>query len=388
MIPTPHGGRLVHRLASEAVRTKRDAELKDLPKVAPFVDQLYDADKIGIGAYSPLEGFVGSEALASIVAKGRLPDGLPWTIPILFPAPTGAARESLRGVGPGDEVAIVDGRGRAIAMLRIDEEFPIDRGAIARGVYGTEDPAHPNVADLFAAGETAWAGPVTLLRRLEIAGGQPDPGPAETREEFARRGWKSVAAYQCRNPPHTAHEYIQRLTLEREDVDALFIHPVVGRLKKGDYRPEVILEAYHALVRDYYPSSRVRVQPLGITMRYGGPKAALFLAIVRKNFGCGVYIVGRDQAGVGKYYDPYACHRIFDEYDLGILPLRYEESFFCRRCGWMASEKVCAHDPSHRVQTSQTRIREALASGAELPVEILRPEVASVLRRSNVILTE
>jgi len=388
MIPAPHGGRLVHRVATDPVRERRDGERKDLPTVTPFVDQLYDADKIGIGAYSPLEGFQGSEAIGSVVARGRLPNDLPWTIPIFFPAPTGAARERIRGVGVGDEVAIADAAGRAVALLRIDEEFPLDRRGIARSVYGTEETAHPNVADLFAASETAWAGPVTLLRRFESVGGSVDPTPAETRAEFARRGWGSVAAYQCRNPPHTAHEYIQRLTLEREDVDALFVHPVVGRLKKGDYRPEVILESYEALVRHYYPAARVLVQPLGITMRYGGPKAALFLAIVRKNFGCGVYIVGRDQAGVGKYYDPYACHRIFDEYDLGIQPLRYEESFFCRRCGWMASEKVCPHDPSNRVQTSQTRIREALASGAELPVEILRPEVAAVLRRPNIILTE
>jgi sulfate adenylyltransferase len=388
MIPTPHGGPLVHRLATDAVREKRDAELRDLPTVAPFIDQLYDADKIGIGAYSPLDGFQGSEAIASVAAKGRLPNDLPWTIPIFFPAPARAARARLKGIGPGDEVAIVDGQGKAIALLTIEEEFRLDRSAIARGVYGTEDPAHPNVADLLAAGETAWAGPITLLRRVEIAGGRPDPTPAETRDEFARRGWRSVAAYQCRNPPHTAHEYIQRLTIEREDVDALFIHPVVGRLKKGDYRPEIILEAYSALVQHYYPSSRVLVQPLGITMRYAGPKAALFLAIVRKNFGCGVYIVGRDQAGVGKYYDPYAAHRVFDEYDIGIVPLRYEESFFCRKCGWMASQKVCPHDPSDRVQTSQTRIRESLTNGTELPVEILRPEVAAVLRRPNIILTE
>ena len=388
MIPDPHGGRLTGRRASDAERARRDAELRDLPKVAPFVDQLYDADKLGIGAYSPLDGFQGSEAVASVVAKGRLPNGLPWTIPILFPVPTGPSAAALAGVGPGDEVALVDAAGEALALLRIEERFPIDRRAIARGVYGTEDASHPNVADLYAAGETAWAGPVTLLRRLPFAGGRTDPTPEETRAEFARRGWRSVAAYQCRNPPHTAHEYIQRLTLEREDVDALFVHPVVGRLKKGDYRPEVILEAYEALVRLYFSPRRVLVQPLGFTMRYGGPKAALFLSIVRKNFGCGVYIVGRDQAGVGKYYDPYACHRIFDEYDVGIRPLRYEESFFCRRCGWMASEKVCPHPTTDRIQTSQTRIRESLATGAELPNEILRPEVASVLRRPNVILTE
>ncbi|MGB6499856.1 MAG: sulfate adenylyltransferase [Thermoplasmata archaeon] len=388
MIPTPHGGRLIHRLADDAERDKRDAELRDLPKFIPFIDQLYDADKIGIGAYSPLEGFQGSEAVEAVVARGRLPDGLPWTIPIFLPAPVGPARAELKDVGPGDEIAMLNSRGTAIALLKVEEEFPLDRGAIAQGVYGTKDPAHPNVADLLAAGDTAWAGPITLLRRLQIDGPAADPTPADTRADFARRGWKTVAAYQCRNPPHTAHEYIQRLTLEREDVDALFVHPVVGRLKKGDYRPEVILEAYEALVRNYYPASRVVVQPLGITMRYGGPKAALFLAIIRKNFGCGVYIVGRDQAGVGKYYDPYACHRIFDQYDLGILPLRYEESFFCRRCGWMASEKVCPHDLSNRVQTSQTRIREALATGADLPGDILRPEVAAVLRRPDIILTE
>ena len=387
MIPTPHGGRLVHRVASDALRRKRETELGDLPSVTPFIDQLYDAEKIAIGAYSPLDGFMGSEAIASICARGRLPDGLPWTVPIPFPVPEGPGTESLHGVGVGDEVVLRDASGHAIALLRIEEEFPLDRATIARSVYGTEDRAHPNVADLFAAGSRAWAGPITLLRRLDTAPGQSEPTPSELRAEFAHRGWRSVAAYQCRNPPHTAHEYIQRLTLEREDVDGLLVHPVVGRLKKGDYRPEIILEAYDALVRNYYPAARVMVAPLGITMRYAGPKAALFLAIVRKNYGCGVYIVGRDQAGVGKYYDPYACHRIFDEYDLGILPLRYEESFFCRRCGWMASEKVCAHDPSQRAATSQTRIRESLASGTEIPAEILRPEVAAILRRPDVILT-
>jgi sulfate adenylyltransferase len=387
MIPTPHGGRMVDRTASAAVRARRDDELGDLPRVTPFIDQLYDAEKIGIGAYSPLEGFMGSEAVLSVTTTGRLPGGLPWTIPILFPAPTGPEARAVEGVGVGDEVALLDGAGRAVALLSVEEQFGLDRAAIARATYGTDDPNHPNVADLLRMGPTAWAGKVTLLRRLETTIDRPEPGPTETREEFHRRGWKSVAAYQCRNPPHTAHEYIQRVTLEREDIDGLFIHPVVGRLKAGDYRPDVILDAYDALVRNYYPARRVWASPLGITMRYGGPKAALFLAIVRKNYGCGAYIVGRDQAGVGKYYDPYACHRIFDDYDLGILPLRYEESFFCRRCGWMASEKTCAHDPSERAATSQTRIRAALANGTELPMEILRPEVAAVLRRPGATLT-
>jgi sulfate adenylyltransferase len=387
MIPPAHGGHLVDRRVASPERERRLAEARDLPQVAPFVDQLYDAEKIGLGAYSPLTGFMGSAEVASVLDRGRLPNGLPWTVPIYFPVPEGPGAGPAEGLRSGDEVALVDARGAPVALLKIEERFQLDRSALARKTYGTEDTGHPNVADIFRHGEFAWSGPVSLLGRLDTVGGRAEPGPAETREEFARRGWKTVAAYQCRNPPHTAHEYLQRVTLEREEIDGLLIHPVVGRLKKGDYRPDVILDAYEALVGAYYPSSRVVVRPLGITMRYGGPRAALFLAIVRKNYGCGAYIVGRDQAGVGRYYDPYACHRIFDEYDIGVVPLRYEESFFCRRCGWMASEKVCAHPATDHVLTSQTRVRESLAKGESLPTEILRPEVAAVLRRPDAVLT-
>ncbi len=383
----PYGGRLVARELSDADRVRREAELGHLLTVSPPIDQLYDAEKIGIGAYSPLEGFMDSETLGSVTRTGRLPNGLPWSIPIHFPIPVEASGTPAGAAGPGDDVGLLDPGGRLIAILHVEERFPIDPTALARATYGTEDPKHPNVADLLAGSTTAWGGRIDLVHRLLPPWDRAEPTPAETRTEFARRGWERVAGYQCRNPPHTAHEYIQRLTLEREDVDGLLIHPVVGRLKKGDYRPEVILEAYDALVRNYYPANRVMMTPLTITMRYGGPKAALFLAIVRRNYGCAVYIVGRDQAGVGKYYDPYACHRIFDAFDIGVQPARYDESFFCRRCGWMASGKTCAHPVSDRAETSQSRVRDALASGAELPPEILRPEVAAILRRPNVMLT-
>jgi sulfate adenylyltransferase len=387
MIPAPHGGRLVDQVASPSERARLDRELPGLPKVRPFVDQLYDAEKIALGAYSPLDGFMGPGTLESVLGRGRLPNDLPWPMPIYFPVPEGPGNAGAAELGAGDTVALEDARGEAVALLTIEERFRLDREALARGAYGTVDPAHPNVADIFRHADHAWSGPVRLLRRLETVAGRAEPGPAELREEFRQLGWKTVAAYQCRNPPHTAHEYLQRVTLEREEIDGLLVHPVVGRLKTGDYRPEVILDAYDALVRGYYPASRVIVRPLGITMRYGGPKAALFLAIVRKNYGCGAYIVGRDQAGVGKFYDPYACHRIFDAYDVGVVPLRYEEAFFCRRCGWMASEKVCPHGPAERVVTSQTRVRESLAKGERLPTEILRPEVAEVLRRPDAVLT-
>ncbi len=388
MIPPPHGGRLIDRQVSPSERARRDSEIRDLLKISPFIDQVYDAEKIGVGAYSPLEGFQGGEALETILATNHLPNGLPWTIPILL-APSGAENLAVVDqVRTGDEVGLLDGSGTLFAVLHIEEKFRYDRKRYAEGVYGTTDPHHPNVADVFAAGETALAGRIDLLRRLDHPTGSLELSPLETREEFARRGWKSVAAYQTRNVPHTAHEYLQRCTLEREEVDGLLIHPVLGRLKKGDYRPEVVLEAYQELVRNYYPPDRVLLAALSISMRYGGPKAALFLAIVRKNFGCSLYIVGRDQAGVGKYYDPFACQRIFDEYPIGVTPLKFAETFFCRVCGWMATSRTCVHSPEHRLDTSQTRIRRALSQGEALPTEIIRPEVARILARGDVLLTD
>ena len=383
----PHGGRLVDRMASESERARRDAELADLPKLRPFIDQVYDAEKIGTGAYSPLEGFMTASTLEGVLSAGRLPGGLAWSMPILL-APSGAENERVvAGLRAGDDVALLDDKDRFFALLHLDETFRYDKTAVAQSTYGTTDAAHPNVADLLASGDVALGGRIDLLRRLDLPTGSEELTPAEARALFERKGWNHVAAYQCRNPPHTAHEYLQRITLEREDVDGLFIHPVVGRLKKGDYRPDVILEAYRALVRNYYSEDRVQMAAFSITMRYAGPKAALFLAIVRKNFGCDSYIVGRDQAGVGKYYDPYACHRIFDEFPVDIQPLRYEETFFCRVCGWMATGKTCHHPQTDRVDTSQTRIRKALTEGIAPPREILRPEVFEILSRPNVVLT-
>jgi sulfate adenylyltransferase len=386
MIPLPHGGKLVDRSVPPSVAARREAEKSDLLLVRPHVDQIYDAEKIGIGAYSPLDGFQGSSDLDSILARSRLSNDLPWTVPILL-APTGTENlEVVAKARPGDEIGLLDGAGRLFATVHLEEKFRYDRAAVAQSVYATVDRAHPNVPDVLDAGDVALAGRVDLLRRLDLPTGLLELTPAETRAEFARRGWNNVAAYQTRNVPHTAHEYLQRCTLEREDVDGLFVHPVLGRLKRGDYRPEVIVEAYKALLKNYYPSDRVLLASLSITMRYGGPKAALFLAIVRKNFGCGLYIVGRDQAGVGKYYDPFACQRIFDDLPLDIVPLKFPETFFCRACKWMATAKTCAHPASDHLDTSQTRIRAALGAGEALPTEIIRPEVAQVLSRGNVLI--
>ncbi|MHB8352407.1 MAG: sulfate adenylyltransferase [Thermoplasmata archaeon] len=386
MLPPPHGGHLVERLLSDPERDRRDSELADLPQLHPFEDELYDLEKIAVGAYSPLSGFMDADELDSVLTRGRLPNDLPWSMPILLAPRSRADRQTMEGLRPGEEVALLDGADRLVGLLTYRERFPLDRARIAGTVFGTVDPAHPNVADLMAGGAVAIAGPVQLVRPLELPARRLEVSPRQAREEFARRGWASVAAYQCRNPPHTAHEYLQRITLERPDVDGLFVHPVVGRLKSGDYRPEVILAAYEALISAYYPADRVLLASLSIAMRYAGPKAALFLAIVRKNYGCGLYIVGRDQAGTGTYYEPFACHRIFDEFDIGVVPLRYGETFHCRRCDGMASPKTCAHPKEEQVATSQSRIRQSLRDGTPLPTEIIRPEVAKVISGASVLL--
>ncbi|MCI4367395.1 MAG: sulfate adenylyltransferase, partial [Thermoplasmata archaeon] len=301
-----HGGALIDRVLQGSVRERRLAEAESLPVLHPHIDQVYDAEKIAIGAYSPLSGFMDKATFESILTTRRLPGGLPWTIPIVFAPADPRDAVTVAGLGPGDAVALADSIGRRFAILTVSETFGYDKGRYAEATFLTKDPAHPNVADILAAGPTAVAGTIELLHRLDLPVGRFELTPVETRREFVRLGWNHVAAYQCRNPPHTAHEYLQRCTLDREDVDGLFIHPVVGRLKKGDYLPDVIMACYEALVNNYYPKERVLLSSLTVTMRYAGPNAALFYAIVRKNFGCDSYIVGRDQAGVGKYYDPFA----------------------------------------------------------------------------------
>ena len=363
---------------------ERLKEAKELVGVAPFIDFVYDAEKMAVGAYSPLEGFMDSGTLNSVLSESRLPGGLPWTIPIVLSVPGDQAK----GVKEGEEVGLVDWSGKVFATMAVSEKYPFPREKFAEGAYGTTDPSHPNVADVLTNyGDTALAGKVSLLRRLELPTVSHEMTPRETRELFKSKGWRNVVAYQCRNPPHTAHEYIQKVSLENSAVDGLFVQPVIGRLKKGDYKPTVIMEAYQKVVGGYYPKDRVVLSSLSITMRYGGPKAALFLAIVRKNYGATHYIVGRDQAGVGKYYDPYACHRIFDEFDIGIIPMRYMETFYCRVCKAMATSKTCPHSDEEHISVSQTRMRQLLKEGKDLPTEILRPEVISVLKRGDVVLT-
>ncbi len=383
MIPLPHGGHLIDRRLSPGTAARRREEIDDLPSLRVETEQALDAGQIGTGAYSPLTGFMDREVLTSVLEHRRLPDGLPWTLPILLTPPGDANRRGIDRLRIGEEVLLRGPRDEPVALLHLRERFAVPRTEIARQVYGTTDPTHPNISDLLRSGDVALAGPLETWPAEPGARSPYELTPLEARQEFQRRGWSSVVGYQTRNVPHRAHEYLQRMALEREDVDGLFIHPVIGRLRPGDYRAEIVVRAYEQLLANYLPPDRALLATLAIGMRYAGPRAAAFLAIVRKNFGCSHYIVGRDQAGIGDVYAPYASQLIFDELPVGVVPLRFPEAFFCRRCDGISTSKTCPHPASEHESASQTRIRTAIREGQPLPRGLLRPEIAQMLLREG-----
>jgi sulfate adenylyltransferase len=381
MVNTPYGGRL--KVSLDLNNQEKHIEgLKGMVQVEPFTDFFYDSLKLADGAYSPLEGFMGEEEVKSVVHNRTLLDGLPWTIPIVF----AIDQQTDNKVKPGDEIALLDHKHRPYGSMSIETKFKLQKKEFAQSVYGTEELKHPNVQDLFESyGDIAISGKVRVFRESELPGGTYEKHPSEVRDEFTKRGWKGVVAYQARNPPHVAHEYLQKVSLEIPGIDGLFIHLVVGRLKKGDYKANVILESYEALMSNYHRLEKAMMGSLSITMRYAGPRASIFLAIIRRNFGATHYIIGRDQAGVGGYYDPYAAQRVFDEMDIGIIPLKFKDTFYCKKCMGITSENVCPHGTDERMMISQTRIREMLKKGEEIPKEILRQEVAEILGKGDVI---
>lgn len=373
---SPHGGTLVDRITSDpAALTARAA---DLPRVTLDARELADLELIAIGAASPLTGFVGKLDYDSILATTRLASGTVWPFPFTLALGDG----SLSSASPGAQLSLYDATGRLWGVLRAGDVYTRDTERELDAVYGTRDPSHPGVAYTLSRPTTLVGGEVDVLPLPDdLPFAKHRKTPRELRAELEKRGWQRVAGFQTRNPIHRAHEHLTKLALEVSD--GIVIHPLVGETKSDDVPASVRFAAYETLIAKYYPAQRTILAAFPAAMRYAGPKEALFHALVRKNYGVNQPIIGRDHAGVGTFYPPLAAQEIFEKFpkhDLGITPLKFEPTFFCRACGNLASGRTCPHDPIERVELSGAKVRETLASGGHLPVELARPEVAEVLR--------
>ncbi|HWH13747.1 MAG TPA: sulfate adenylyltransferase [Miltoncostaeaceae bacterium] len=367
----PHGGALVDRLDDSL-------QPAGLPRVTLSARQQADLDLIAVGAMSPLEGFMGREEYDAVIDTMRLPGGLAWSIPITLGVPD----DELAAARGADRVELQDAEGNLLGVIDVTEVFELDPMREARQVFRTDDTAHPGVANLLQHGRTALAGPVRVARRMPL-----DPAaapylldPRAARARFDELGWRSVVGFQTRNPIHRAHEYITKVALET--VDGLFLHPLVGETKSDDIPADVRMRCYEVLMAGYYPADRVVLGVLPAAMRYAGPAEAILHAIMRQNYGCTRFIVGRDHAGVGNYYGTYDAHRVFDDVtrdELAIQPEFFEHSFWCLKTGQMATSKTSPSTPEERVFLSGTKVREMLGRGEVPPVEFTRPEVAEVL---------
>jgi len=375
---SPHGGRLLPLLVSGDERDKALNEARTLPQVRLSSREVSDLIMLAMGAFSPLEGFIGSEDYKGVIADMRLKSGLLWPIPITL----SASGEEADKIKEGQRITLLGSDNSEImASMLVEEKYSYDKHREALQVFGTEDADHPGVRSVYQQGEVYLGGPVKVFSE----GDYPErfaqfARPGETRAIFNDKGWTTIAAFQTRNPLHRSHEYLTKIALEV--CDGLLIHPIVGRLKAGDIPAEVRMECYKVLLDNYYPKDRVVLKVYPMEMRYGGPREAILHAIIRQNFGCSHLIIGRDHAGVGNYYGTFDAQRIFDRLspgDLQIQPLKMDWAFWCNKCSSMASVKTCPHADEDHLLISGTKLREMLAKGERPPEQFSRKEVVDIL---------
>jgi sulfate adenylyltransferase len=381
LVPPHGGGELKPLLAPEAERALARKRAKGLKTVGVSSREASDLLMLAMGAYTPLDGFMGHDDWRGACQDMRLGSGVFWPIPITL----SCAEDVAAGISPRAEVALVEeGSADVLAVMRVTEKYRIDPGFECQHVFRTNDPKHPGVAKVMSQGPVNLAGPVTVLSEGDYPRRYKElyMRPAEARAAFAAKGWSRVAAFQTRNPMHRSHEYLAKIAVEV--CDGLFIHQVLGALKAGDIPAEVRVEAIDALVQNYFVPGTVIQAGNPIEMRYAGPREALLHALFRQNFGCSHLIVGRDHAGVGSYYGPFDAQRVFDTLAPGSLviePLKIDVTFHCYKCDGMATGRTCPHGEDQRLNISGTRLREMFAKRETVPPEFSRPEVLAVLQR-------
>ncbi|MCJ1804825.1 sulfate adenylyltransferase [Staphylococcus warneri] len=372
----PHGGTLVNRIVEGTEREQLFENAKSLHSIILNQWSLSDLELIGIGGFSPLTGFMNRADYESVVEHVHLKNGHVWSVPITLPV----SQTEANNLEIGEQVALYGEDGTLYGVLDLEEKYTYDKEKEAQHVYGTTDNAHPGVKKVCEKGEYYLAGPIQLINRPQHdAFVDYHLDPLETRQLFNELNWKTVVGFQTRNPVHRAHEYIQKSALEI--VDGLLLNPLVGETKSDDIPAEVRMESYQAILKNYFPENRARLVIYPAAMRYAGPREAILHALVRQNYGCTHFIVGRDHAGVGDYYGTYEAQEFISQFEneLDIQILKFEHAFYCEACGNMATAKTCPHDASNHLHLSGTKVREKLRNGESLPEKFSRPEVANVL---------
>ncbi|MFZ5515124.1 MAG: sulfate adenylyltransferase [Candidatus Zhuqueibacterota bacterium] len=375
----PHGGELKPLLLKGEKRAVELKKAKGLRQVRMSSRETSDLIMLGMGAFSPLEGFMHRDDYIKVVETMHMANGLLWPIPITL----AVDKSNADSIALGEEIALIDDDSdELMATMKVEEKYGYDKKHEAKHVFRTDDGAHPGVAKIFDQPDIYLAGPVKTLSESEYPAkyGAYYATPEETRAIFAQMGWSTVAAFQTRNPIHRSHEYVTKIALEVSD--GVFIHPLVGKLKSDDIPADVRMKCYEVLLDNYYPKDRVVCKVYPMEMRYGGPREAVLHAIFRQNFGCSHLIIGRDHAGVGSYYGPFDAQKIFEEInegELALKPLNIDWTFWCYKCEGMASMKTCPHGKEDRLLISGTKLRDMLSSGQQPAKEFSRPEVIEIL---------